>query len=61
MLERRMWALVNLVNMQFGFMPGQETMDRWRMLVIVTVCALFRTSHCDVKFTFQIQRFAEVC
>jgi len=47
--------------MQFGFMPGQETMDRWRMLVIVTVCALLRTSHCDAKFTFQIQHFAEVC
>ena len=33
--------------------------SQWRMVVIVTVCALFVTSHCDVKFTFQIQRFGE--
>jgi len=30
------------------------------MVVIVAGCALFVTSHCDVKFTFQIQRFGEV-
>jgi len=26
-LERRMRVLVNLDNMQFGFMPGRETLD----------------------------------
>jgi len=32
----------------------------WWTVVIVTGCALFVTSHCDVKLTFQIQRFSEV-
>jgi len=27
------------------------------MVVIVTGCALFVTSHCDVKFPFPIQRY----
>jgi len=30
------------------------------MVVVVTGCALFVTSHCEFKFTFQIQRFGEV-
>jgi len=33
---------------------------QWRMVVTATGCAVFVTSHCDVKFTFQIQRFDEV-
>jgi len=32
----------------------------WRMVVIVAGCALFVTSHGDVRFTFQIHRFGEV-
>jgi len=32
---------------------------QWRKAVIVTGCALFVMSHCDVKFTFQIQRFGK--
>jgi len=31
------------------------------MVIIVTGCALFVTSHCDVEFTFQIQRFLTQC
>jgi len=34
--------------------------NQWRMVVIVTGCALCVTSHCDVKFTFQIQCFGDV-
>jgi len=30
------------------------------MVLIVTGCALFVTSHCDIRFTFQIQCFGEV-
>jgi len=30
------------------------------MVVIVTGCTLFVTSHCDVRFTFQIQRFGTI-
>jgi len=33
---------------------------QWRMVVILTGCTLFLTSMCDVKFTFQNQRFGEV-
>jgi len=29
------------------------------MVVIDAGCALFLTSHCDVKFTFHVQRFGE--
>jgi len=31
-----------------------------RIVIISVGCALFVTSHCDVKFIFQIQRFGEV-
>jgi len=34
---------------------------QWPMVAIVIGCALFVTSHCDVKFTFLIQLFGEVC
>ena len=30
------------------------------MVVTVTAGALFVTSHCDVKFTLQMQRFGDV-
>jgi len=36
-------------------------MHQWRMVIIVTVCALFVTSYHDVIFTFLIQRFRELC
>ena len=34
--------------------------NQWHMAVIIAGCALFVTSHCGVKFTFQIQRCGEV-
>jgi len=38
-----------------------SSIEQWRMVVIVTLYALFVTSQYDVIYTFANQRFGEVC
>jgi len=50
-----------MIILQIPLQSTSEFHIQWRMVVIVAGCALFVTSHKDVKFMFPIHRFGEVC